>query len=55
MGHSRGASASVQTIYDLAAVWYRNRMAEDWSPPTADEAEAVFRRFGLTGDFWRLT
>jgi hypothetical protein len=30
-------------------------MAEDWDPPSADEAEVVFRRFGLTGDFWKLS
>jgi hypothetical protein len=45
----------VQTTYDLAVVWYRDRMTEDWDPPSADEAEAVFRRFGLTGDFWKLS
>ena len=54
-GNSRGASASVQTIYDLSTVWYRDRMTEDWDPPSADEAEGVFRRFGLIGDFWKLS
>lgn len=44
----------VQTIHDLAAVWYADRMAEEWSPPSATESEAIFRRFGLTGSFWRL-
>jgi hypothetical protein len=30
-------------------------MDTDWNPPSAAEAEAVFRRFGLTGDFWKLS
>jgi hypothetical protein len=46
---------TVQTTYDLATVWYCKRMDADWNPPSADEAEAVFRRFGLTGDFWKLS
>lgn len=45
---------TVQTAYDLAAVWYRDRMAHGWDPPTALQAEGVFRRFQLLGDFWIL-
>ncbi len=44
----------MQTMYDLGAVWYEDRMAYDWNPLTPHEAEAVFQQFGLTGDFWRL-
>jgi len=29
-------------------------MDEDWEPATADEAEAVFTKHGLTGPFWSL-
>jgi hypothetical protein len=54
-GNSYGASVTVQTAYDLAILWYRKRMDTDWNPPSAAEAEAVFRRFGLTGDFWKLS
>ena len=51
----RGATIPVQTAYDLSTVWYAGRMEQDWVPPTPAEAESVFRRFGLTGDFWALT
>ena len=45
----------MQTIYDFSTIWYRDRMTEDWNPPGVDEAEAMFRRFALTGDFWTLS
>ncbi len=54
MGHDRGATISVQTAYDLGAVWYEDRMSEDWVPPTPAQAEEVFSHFDLTGEFWRL-
>jgi hypothetical protein len=54
-GNAYGASVTVQTAYDLATLWYRKRMDADWNPPSADEAESIFRRFGLTGDFWNLS
>ena len=44
-----------QTMFDLSRDWYRGRLEVDWSPPTAAEAEAMFAKHGLTGDFWALT
>jgi hypothetical protein len=41
-------------MYDLSGDWYAGRMDEDWEPPSAAEAEAIFGRHGLTGEFWRL-
>jgi hypothetical protein len=46
---------SVQTTYDLAAAWYRDRMAQSWNPPSPGEAEVIFERFDLTGAFWQLS
>lgn len=51
----RGYVTDAQTMYDLSGDWYRARMDEDWKPPTPAEAEEIFNRHGLTGDFWRLT
>ena len=50
-----GATLSLGQQWELARIWYANRMAPDWRPPTPQEAEAVFANIGLTGDFWRLT
>ena len=44
---------SVQTAYDLSVLWYRDRLSESWEPYTPAEAQAIFHRVGLTGDFWR--
>jgi hypothetical protein len=54
-GSRRGYVASSQTMFDLSKDWYRGRLDEDWDPPTAEKAEAIFASHGLTGDFWRLS
>ena len=54
-GLERGATIPVQAAYDLSTVWYTGRMERDWEPPSPAQADSVFRRFGLTGDFWTLT
>lgn len=53
-GEVRGEVVSAQTMFDLSRDWYAGRLEVDWSPPTAAEAEAMFNRHGLTGDFWAL-
>ena len=53
-GHTRGATASPQTLYQLGADWYRTRLDVSWEPSTAREAEAIFARHGLVGEFWSL-
>ena len=53
-GHVGGYTASAQAMYELSRDWYSNRMDEDWQPPPAEVAEAIFRRHGLTGEFWSL-
>lgn len=30
-------------------------MTQGWNPPSAEEAEAIFEQFGLTGAFWQLS
>jgi hypothetical protein len=47
-----GAVVAPQTVYDLGADWYATRLDFDWQRASAAEAEATFRRHGLTGPFW---
>jgi hypothetical protein len=54
-GEERGEVVSAQTMFDLSQDWYGGRLEVDWSPPTAAEAEAIFTKHGLTGDFWALS
>jgi len=50
-----GVSLSIEQQWDLARIWYRDRMSPSWRRRTPEEAEAVFNEVGLTGDFWKLT
>jgi hypothetical protein len=45
---------SLKQIWDLARIWYHDRMDPTWRRKTADEADAIFAQLGLTGDFWKL-
>jgi Alkylmercury lyase len=53
-GIDRGAAFPLETAWQLADVWYRDRLSPDWRRRTPHEAEAVFEGLGLTGDFWKL-
>lgn len=53
-GLDRGAAFPLRTAWRLADAWYRDRLSPDWRRRTPEEAEAVFARVGLTGDFWSL-
>lgn len=53
-GVSRGAILSLETGWRLASIWYADRLEPDWRRRTAEEAQSVFDRLGLTGPFWRL-
>jgi hypothetical protein len=53
-GAPPGATMTLQQQWDLARVWYADRMSPQWRRPTPEEAEDVFAGVGLTGPFWRL-
>lgn len=53
-GQPKGYVARAQTMFELSRDWYAGRLDEGWTPYTASEAEEVFRRHGLTGEFWAL-
>ena len=49
-----GESMTVDQQWQLARLWYSDRMSPDWRRRTPEEAEAIFAQVGLEGDFWRL-
>ena len=53
-GMPLGATLTLEQQWQLARIWYADRMSRAWRRRTAQEAEAVFRGLGLTGGFWRL-
>ena len=54
-GGATGATLTLNQQWELARIWYADRMRPDWRRRTPEEAEAVFSSLGLTGEFWRLT
>ena len=54
-GIATGATLTLNQQWQLARMWYADRIAPDWRRRTPEEAEAVFASLGLTGEFWRLT
>jgi hypothetical protein len=52
---ARGAVLTVGQCWRLADAWYSaDRRDSAWRRFTVDEAQEIFSRLGLTGDFWRL-
>ncbi len=52
-GGVRGYVTTSQTMYELSTEWYAGRTDEKWDPLDPEEAEALFARHGLVGEFWR--
>ena len=51
----KGATLTLMQQWELARIWYADRLSPEWRRRTAEEAEAVFASLGLTEDFWHLT
>jgi hypothetical protein len=49
-----GAVFPPDALWQLAQLWFHDRLSPAWRRTTMDEAHSVFERAGLTGPFWRL-
>jgi hypothetical protein len=49
-----GELMGLQQLWELAAVWYGDRLDPDWSPRTRDESQRLLADVGLDGPFWEL-
>lgn len=49
-----GATLTPQQGWQLATIWFEDRLSADWRRKTPEEAQAVFDSLGLVGEFWRL-
>ncbi|HXZ64295.1 MAG TPA: hypothetical protein VEH05_06140 [Streptosporangiaceae bacterium] len=53
-GRTPGATIPVTKLSELAHAWWDDRLSAAWRPHTREQNQAILRRLGLTGDFWRL-
>lgn len=51
-GEPRGEAIPLHQVWELSKVWYGNRMSPDFRGRTAGQVAEVFRKAGLTSDFW---
>jgi len=52
---AQGCVFSLEQAWGLGRAWYENKLSPEWLRATPEEAEAIFARLGLAGDFWRLS
>jgi hypothetical protein len=51
-GLPRRPLVSLEQLWQLAVIWYGNRLTAESRRPGADEMVAVLASLGLTGAFW---
>jgi hypothetical protein len=54
-GTPPGAYLTLEQQWELSRTWFADRLDPNFWRRTAEEAQAVFERIGLTGPFWSLT
>lgn len=50
----KGEVHSLEKVWELAKLWYSNYLDESWTRKSPDEAESIFKKVGLTSEFWKL-
>jgi hypothetical protein len=48
----RGATFSIQQLWDLSQRWYRDRLSPEYHGRTIEQVQAIFKEVGLTSSFW---
>ncbi len=54
-GMAEGAFLTIEQQWELARLWYADRLSPGWRRRSPEEAQAVFAKVGLEGEFWRLS
>lgn len=49
-----GALIGVPQLWELANVWYGDRLDPEWQPRTRDESQRLLADVGLDDPFWEL-
>ncbi len=54
-GVPMGATLTLDQQWELARIWYGERLSPAWRRRTPEEVEATFAALGLSGTFWKVT
>ena len=49
-----GGTMSLAQGWQLAHVWFKDRLNPDWRRYTLEETRSIFRELHLDGDFWEI-
>jgi hypothetical protein len=52
-GEPRGETLTLPQVWELAQLWYGDRMDPAFRGRTPAQVHAIFSRLGLSSDFWR--
>lgn len=50
----KGEVVPLEQVWELAKLWYGNYLDPDWKRKTPEAAEEIFKKAGLTSDFWKM-
>ena len=51
---AKGSVQPLSRVWEFAKVWYGRHLDPAWKKWSADEAQAIFGKFGFTGPIWDL-
>lgn len=51
---AKGQVLTIGKVWELSKIWYGDYLLDTWTRKTPEYAESLFRKVGLTGDFWKL-
>jgi ribosomal protein L10 len=49
-----GELLTVEQVWELSKLWYRDRLSPEFTGRTTAEAHQIFEKLGLKTDFWRF-
>lgn len=48
-----GAVFSISQLWELSQLWYYNRLSPDYHGRTMEQVQDIFRKVGLTTEYWQ--
>jgi hypothetical protein len=50
----RGEILTIHQVWELAKLWYQDRLSLDYHGRSLEQVAEIFRQIGLTSDFWYI-